>query len=148
LGKESRWSDDPPPEQLAQLTTLQDLEDWLYSNFEASGFSKALKKVNEDDLLSPQLLGSLKDLWKNWVKKENFFPGFPEPPQKDDKGQLIAIDPGKADRLEALEQEPRYTWNHVFWAGGWNTKANGTGHNGILLPKNWRGQSEGGGFGY
>lgn len=59
-------------------------------------------------------------LWTNWIKKEQFFPGFPaemQPPPPPTK-----IEPGKPSKLEYLEQEPRYTWIHILLGNGWATK--------------------------
>jgi hypothetical protein len=71
--------------------------------------------------LSQEALGNL---WGSWVEKEKFFPGFAreqQPPRNIEK------DSGTAERLENLEQEPRYTW-----------KLPGTAGNGKLVPINGR----------
>lgn len=143
--KRPTWSDNLPTGD-PERQSLQEREKLLYDEFDKNGISAAISKVQENPPRL-ELPSSLEDVWKNWVKRENFFPGFGETP-KDENGNFIPIEAGRAERLEALEQEPRYTWNHVFWAGGWNTRANGTsGGNGILSPRNWRGQSDGGGAG-
>ena len=126
----SRWSG-----QDNEVTTV----DELYSEFDGTRFDELIKttKLNSAPLTCPD------DLWEQWVKKEQFFPGFPD----GLPNRSTTIDPGKAQRLEELEQEPRYTWNHVFLAGGWATKLPGAGGVGIVIPKNWQGTNQGGGGG-
>jgi hypothetical protein len=112
-------------------------------------------------LLNTQLpMRELEDsisLWNEWVERENFFPNIDsgewlkknDSPDSDNapSKSLIVIDPGRAHRLEELEQDPRYTWNHVFLAGGWSPRGGGPHGSGVVIPKNWRGQSDGGGSG-
>jgi hypothetical protein len=127
--KDARWSG-----YNNEVTTV----DGLYSEFEGAGFDK----LKGTELNSAPLTCS-DDLWEQWMLSEHFFPGF-------DKGlpnKSLAIDPGKAQRLEELEQEPRYTWNHVFMASGWATRPHGAQGSGVVIPKNWRGQNDGGGPG-
>lgn len=114
----------------------------LYTRFETKGIKTLL-----NDTIRPAELdfpGNKKEsLWRDWAKRENFFPGFRNglPPQ----GTII--EPGKSYRLEELEQEPRYTWNHVFLAGGWATRPHGPSGSGVVFPKNWPGQNDVGGSG-
>jgi hypothetical protein len=131
----SDWSNDPTGESLAEL--YQKFEET--DGYKDTGFRKL---INKREPLKP--VPEKTNLWKNWVKKEKFFPGIDDaPPVKD----ITVIDPGKAQRLEELEQEPRYTWNHVFMASGWATRPHGPGGTGVVIPKNWRGQNDGGGAG-
>lgn len=59
-------------------------------------------------------------LWQTWLEQEQFFPGFP--PALQPPPSPTEIEPGKASKLEYLEQEPRYTWIHILHANGWATK--------------------------
>jgi hypothetical protein len=124
----------------------------LYEKFEETGDYRNTGVSNIGGATpAPKALEKPYNLWNSWVKKEKFFPGIDQPPQKteDEKPEkLIAIDPGKAQRLEELEQEPRYTWNHVFMASGWATRPHGAGgSNGILFPRNWQDSNGAGGAG-
>ena len=136
LNASFRWSGRSDRETMADL----------YGNFKTN--ITALMGQNNAPSLKPLLDDELAYLWQNWVKQENFFPGMTDvPPGKN----ITAIDSGKADRLEQLEQEPRYTWNHVFLAGGWATKLPGASGSGVVFPKNWQGVNQasgGGGSGY
>jgi hypothetical protein len=134
----SRWSGLEDPEKV----------DTLYKQFEETGVEELINST----VLRPAKLKCSTDLWENWVKQENFFPGIGKPPQETEPGSPdklipVPIDPGKAQRLEELEQEPRYTWNHIFLAGGWNTKGNGTSGTGVVTPKNWQVGNAAGGSG-
>jgi hypothetical protein len=111
-------------------------------------FEKGLARLVQDAGMAPKLeMNRQGELWQSWIYKEKFFPGLEwakQPPPKND----AVTDPGRAHRIEELEQDPRYTWNHVFLAGGWATKLPGaSGANGILFPRNWRGGNEAGGAG-
>ncbi|MBI1879302.1 MAG: hypothetical protein HYR94_13980, partial [Chloroflexi bacterium] len=103
----------------------------LYGNFEAN-ITQLLEQIKVPPI-NPMPAEAMENLWRNWIKKENFFPGFPDDNQPP---RHLEIDSGKADRLEVLEQEPHYTWNHVFLAAGWATRYWGTGGGGVVYPKN------------
>ena len=61
--------------------------------------------------------------WRAWVDREGFFPGLKSNDKDISPPPLPpVIEPGKADKLEQLEQEPMYTWIHIFHANGWTTK--------------------------
>jgi hypothetical protein len=126
----SSWSTDPN----------NGLRPELYQKFEETGINNV---INNPNLPNPPKIQC--NSWKAWIKNEKFFPGIDDAPPTKDK---TPIDPGKADRLEHLEQEPRHTWNHVFLASGWATKLPGaSGGNGILYPKNWQSANQAGGGG-
>lgn len=137
------WSSNPEGDSL----------DEIYDKFEERGKYQGLEtgfnRVINRSYPPKSLKSPGRNLWPSWVKNENFFPGIKDaPPQKEEaepQDKLIPIDPGKAQRLEELEQDPRYTWNHVFLAGGWATKLPGTAGAGVVIPKNWRGVNQAGG---
>lgn len=135
------WSNNPESGSLVEL----------YEKFEETGTyagkSTGISKIISSPDTPPPPSPKNPDLWKEWVKNGKFFPGINRPPTKDE----ALIESGRAHTLEQLEHDPRYTWNHVFLAGGWNTKGPGTSSQGILLPKNWPGAtptSGAGGSGY
>ena len=106
-----RWSGDPD-EQVENVTEL-------YGSFN----DRLPDLVAAVNLPSPSFLNlpteELSTLWANWVEKAQLFPGFPagQPPRSP-----VAIEPGRAHKLEYVERDPNYTWIKVLHAGGWATK--------------------------
>ncbi len=84
------------------------------------GFDNRLSTLTANITIPALPDENLTDLWQAWVDAEQFFPGIP--PNNQAPPPPTEIEPGKVNKLEHLEDEPRYTWIHVFHAGGWATK--------------------------